>query len=222
MKATYILVDRRTGQEIFRHTVESRATASAIGVNENDLHNATRISSRVFRALAIAGASAAVTEGIRDLDPTVGVDDFGELGNAYGYSEWTQDEWNSFLKIYRNSLIDSLVIGPTVVGLDLIDPFNYVPFADDGAAEKAAATRDQINDFQPSDADRNASQRAANAIHRALARNVAGFLLALTEQEGVTPTPILPCHGDAEVEALKRAFMSRGVSFRTDDCAFDR
>ena len=62
----------------------------------------------------------------------------------------------------------------------------------------------------------------SQANYIAAAENVAGFMVAFAKQEGVEPRPILPCHGSERVEALKRAALSQGIGFTTDDCTIPR
>ncbi|MDX2275936.1 MAG: hypothetical protein NW206_10855 [Hyphomonadaceae bacterium] len=200
LRATYVLVDRHTGVELFRHEASSSAETIFLGLNEGDLRTASQRSWRFVRPLAAAGAIPAASDiAAGELDPE--------------YEEWTQADWNDFWQVYSQSLAAGALIGPVTVGAEFINPWNFLPWADDGAAaERRNGPRQS----------RIGSDRAADANYRTVVANVTAFMLAFSQAQGVEPMPILPCHGGPDVEALKVALQSRGHEYRTDDCSYRR
>ncbi len=209
LTATYTIVERATGQEVFRQTVQTEGTSIFLGLNENDLKLAWDISAPLTAKVAVDGVLARIVERNEDTFNT-------------GLSA---SEWSDFWESYRATAIVSILLGPSVAGLNFVNPNNYFPWASDGAA-KATARReeniDALNDFQAVPEARNARKRSAQANYFASATNASGFLLALAKDQGVAPVPIFPCEGSPKTEALKTIAMMQGIGFTTDSCMIRR
>ncbi|NWG52109.1 MAG: hypothetical protein HXY28_00155 [Hydrogenophilaceae bacterium] len=220
--ATYVIVERATGREVFRRRVSTGGEAAFLKPNEDDLRRGAQRTLTLLRAVNHAGVPLAAFDLFWDFDPTVvGQGDLwdghqGQWWAPIDYDEWSQGDWNEFWEIYRYATLASLVIGPATVGAEIVNPLNFTPFASDSAA--ARARRGDAGGIAQARRERDGRDRAARAIHRATAANVTAFLAALSEQEGVAPVPLVPCWGSPAVEALKAALLAQGRLFRTDDC----
>jgi len=219
LRTTYILVERNSGREVWRHEATSEGFANYVSWNENDLRTATQRSWRATRAAAVAGLLPAGLDLAFDVEGSI--NDFedrsnDETGPWRGYDEWTEADWDAFWQIYSQTLLASALYGPVTVVGENVNPWNFLPWADDEAAAIAASSSGTWRN------ERVGSVRAARANYRAASHNVTSFLMAFTEFSDVELTPVLPCYGDAEVEALKLALMARGHGFRTDSCRLRR
>ncbi|MBI1186968.1 MAG: hypothetical protein GC206_06480 [Alphaproteobacteria bacterium] len=220
--ATYVIVERATGREVFRHRTATAGRAAFLKPNEDDLRRGTQRSLMLIRAVNHAGVPLAAFDLFWDFDPTVvGQSDLwdghqGQWWDPIDYNEWSQGDWNEFWEIYRYATLASLVIGPLSVGAEIVNPLNFTPFASDSAA--ARARRGDAGGIAQARRERDGRDRAARAINRAAAANVTAFLVALSAAEDVAPVPLLPCWGSPAVEAFKAALQAQGRTFRTDDC----
>jgi len=226
LAATYVLVERSSGREIYRQRVGTGGEARFLRLHEGDLRRASQRSWRLLRAVNHAGVSLAGADLLWDFDPTViGQGDLwdghqGQWWDPIDYSEWSQDDWNEFWEVYRYASLAALVAGPALTGLEMANPLNYVPFASDGAA--ARARRGERGGERQAREERDGRARAARAIYRASAGNVTSFLAGLAADQGVEPVPVLPCWGSPAVEAFKAALRAQGRTYRSDDCTIPR
>ena len=123
-------------------------------------------------------------------------------------------------------------IDPILAVYDVANPFNYLAFASNSAADSAhrrsvAAEREARRrvvggSHDSAMAERFGSRRAARANYAAVRTNVSAFLVAFAADNEVDIIPILPCWGTPEQEARKAAIMAAGGRFRTDDCRVQR
>lgn len=206
LRAEYTLVDRATGQTAFSKTVATDAETQFIGFHEGDLRNATQRSARAMRAVTALGlvhVSADLLDNASlDLD---GGDD------AVDYDAWTHEDWNDFWQVYKEAMIAAAVVGPVTATAEVVNPWNFLPWADDDAGRANGRHGSRIG-----------SDRAAQANNAAIYANVTQFLIAFADSQGVKPRPVLPCHGSPQVESFKRALLARGETFTTDNCMVSR
>jgi len=123
-------------------------------------------------------------------------------------------------------------VDPFTAAIALGYPGNYFPFASDSRAENArrsgdlaaAEARQRLTNsaFGDALADRWGRTRAARANYAAAAANVSAFLVAFAADNGVAITPMLPCEGSPEIEALKQDILASGGNFTTDSCTRER
>lgn len=218
MAAIYTLVDRASGQVLFQTTVDSTGKAPFLGLNEQDLRESLDRSGKLLSVVnPTAAAFVLYNLGYEwDITPWAG----GELRETdlyKNYSKWTDADWHHFWRLYTYSVVGSLAAGPLVQGVKYANPVNFLPIASEDAAAKA---RREGRDMPV--ADRSGPMRAAEANQRAVAANVAAFLLDLSASQHIPLMPILPCHGGPDIDAAKRALLEHGESFVTDDCAVRR
>lgn len=164
MAATYVLVDRATGAEVWRREIVTPGASHFLAFNEADWHTA-----------------------------------------------WFVD--------------------PVLAVYTVVNPFNYLPFASDSAADRArrdtedmqrAMHQQLVSGVTYGGVDRMGHSRAARANYAATRMNISAFLIAFAADQQVEMTPILPCWGSPEEEALKAELMAAGRVFRTDDCRVRR
>lgn len=217
LQVRYVLRERATGQVVFAQDFSSDASVRFLGFHEDDAWRASQRSWAATRRVALLGLAPAVADLLYDVDLTI--DGEGNQWTSSGwdpfdYDEWTHEDWNDFWQVYKEALIITSLIGPVTVGAEVINPWNFLPWADDEAARHARHSDPR--------GQRIGSERAAYANYRVVAGNVTAFLLAFSGQQGVEPMPILPCHGSPRIEGFKRELLSRGVMFRSDDCSIPR
>lgn len=200
LSATYVIVDRRTQAEVFRSAIDAEGASRFLRLHEGDLRTATQRSWTGIRATADAGLGAAVADIVLD-----------EADRGSDYSAWSDADWDRFGQVYSQSIVAAAVLGPVSVGAEFINPWNFLPWADDEAAAGAHSVPHNHE-------GRIGSDRAAHANYRAAAASVSGFLLALVEDQNIDLVPILPCYGDAEMDALKRALLASGRAWQSDAC----
>jgi hypothetical protein len=129
--ATYVIVERATGREVFRHRAATGGEAAFLKPNEDDLRRGAQRSLELLRAVNHAGVPLAAFDLLWDFDPTVvGQGDLwdGHQGHWWApidYNEWSQGDWNEFWEIYRYATLGALVLGPVSVGAEIVNPLNF-------------------------------------------------------------------------------------------------
>ena len=216
--ATYRLVSRATGATVHQETVEANFLAIYRGLNEDDANKAYSISAPPFLTYQRALGGYALTEGVlvETINNNQGLTDFfgGPIAEA------SQSTWNDVTQAYVWGTGISLLSGPVIAALDLLDPTNYVALADyrgrgaqsaPGGALKGALSESGIG-------SRDGQERARQVNSQMLAQSVTKFLINLALEEDVQFTLLLPCLETAEIERMRRDIVLSGHSYRTDDC----
>lgn len=186
---------------------------------------------------AAAGTSIRARYGLRvevteAQGPSAGADAHAELAATYILVDRASDAevWRRevrtpgvgyFLAFNESDWQTAWFIDPILAAVEVGNPFNFLPFASNSAADHA---QDQglYGDHARARAERFGPARAARANYAATATNVNGFLVAFAADHDIELIPVLPCWGSAEVEAKKRALLASGRSFATDNCAVGR
>ncbi len=220
-RATYRLVNRRTGEKVFETSVEARFLATYPRLNESDFALAYDIARPgVVGAASAYGTFALAEGGVVEL-----VNNNERLSDFFGgpIDEATQATWTDVQQAYVWTTGLSLLAGPLVVLLDQIDPTNYIAFAsDDERMESGVSGARHGYLSQQGLGSRDGGERARQASTKMLGQSITKFVLDLGRSEEVRFKAILPCTLNKEVEAFKEQLMMQGYGFRTELCAEGR
>lgn len=203
-------------------------------------------------ALAESGLAAGTTVraryGLRvdvaEVDgPTVGADYDSEVVATYvmvdrrdGGEIWRREVRTPgtgyFLTFNESDWQTAWFVDPILAVYNVANPFNYVAFASDSAADRIRRADDATDRERRQSvvagghngamAERFGPARAARANHAAIATNVQAFLVAFASDNNVEMIPILPCWGSPEIEARKVEIMASGGEYVTDNCRVRR
>ncbi len=220
-RATYRIVNRRTGEEVFKSSVEARFLAVYPRLNETDFSLAYDISKPGVVGAAKAYGAFAVAEGglVELVNNNDNLTDFfdGPIDEA------TQATWTDVQQAYVWTTGVSLLAGPLVVLLDQIDPTNYIAFASDNEMMDAGVTGARQGYLSPQGfGSRDGGERARQASTKMLGQSITKFMLDLGKSEEVRFKAILPCTANREVEEMKQELMLQGHGFRTEICGSGR
>lgn len=216
-RATYKIVNRKTGEVVFNSSVEAHFLAIYPRLNESDFARAYDISKPGVVGATQAYAAYAIAEGgVVEL-----VNNNERLSDFFGgpIDEATQATWTDVQQAYVWTTGLSLLAGPLTVLLDQIDPTNYLAFASSDEAMNEAvvgARRGFMSD--QGFGSRDGGERARQASTMMLGQSITKFMLDLGQSEGVRFTAILPCTNNREVEELKHQLMLQGYGFKTEYC----
>lgn len=195
------------------------------------------LQSALADAGAAAGTSVRARYGLRvevteAQGPDAGADFRAELAATYilvdrtsGGEVWRREVRTPgvgyFLAFNESDWQTAWFIDPILAAVEVGNPFNFLPFASNSAADRAQE-QGLYGDHARARAERFGPARAARANYAATATNVNGFLVAFAADNKIELIPVLPCWGSAEVEARKQALLASGRAFTTDNCMVRR
>lgn len=220
-RATYRIVNRRTGEEVYKTSVEARFLAVYPRLNEGDFALAYDIGKPGVVGAAKAYAAYGAIEGgvVELINNNDNLTDFfdGPIDEA------TQATWTDVQQAYVWTTGVSLLAGPLVVLMDHLDPTNYIAFASDNEMmDRGVSGARQGYLSQQGFGSRDGGQRARQASTKMLGQSITKFVLDLGRSEEVRFKAILPCTANREVEEMKQQLMLQGHGFRTELCGEGR
>lgn len=216
--AVYRIVDRATGGVVYEDTIESNFLAIPPGLNEDDAHTAYSISAPPLLATQAAFGTFALGDGV----VVETINNVRDLRHFFDgpLDEASQATWNEAYQGYLWGTGLSVLSGPVLVGLQQLNPFNYVAFGDINGTGPHSAPRGTLRGAlsERGIAARNGTERGKQLNQQMLAQSVTKFVIRLAEADDVRFTLLLPCVGSEEMKALQRDIVLAGHSFQTDDC----
>jgi hypothetical protein len=228
-KATYRVVDRRTGQPVYENIIRSNFIAEYPGINEDDASFAYNVSAPgVIGATAAFGAFSLYEGGLVEV-----WNNNEKLQDFFGgdvIDEVSQAGWNDAYQAYAWVTGVSAISGPALVALGQMnplnyvslqtDPMNYLPLGLSGEDESQRGTRAARfgSLSKVGEGSRNARTRAQQLNTHILAQSLTYFLLDLAQKEDVILTQLVACKdADHTADELIEAVRMRSRII-TDDC----
>lgn len=228
-RATYRIVDRRSGQPVYENVIRSNFVAEYPGINEDDASFAYNVSAPgVIGATAAFGAFSLYEGGLVEV-----WNNNEKLQNFFGgdvIDEVSQAGWNDSYQAYAWVTGVSAISGPALVVLGQMNPLNYVSLqtdpmnylplglshADETQRRAGAARFGSLSTV--GEGSRNARIRAQQLNTHILAQSLTYFLLDLAQKEDVILTQLVACKdADHTAEELVEAVRMRSRII-TDDC----
>lgn len=126
---------------------------------------------------------------------------------------------------YLWGTVAGAAVGPAVVLLEQLNPFNYISSADYfgwGASEAALGTLDGPLSDSGISGFRNGAARARQANSHMLAQSITKFVVLLAASEELAPTIIVPCRDTAANRQTQMELLVAGYNVRSRSCLEER
>lgn len=228
-RATYRVVDRRTGLPVYENIIHSNFIAEYPGINEDDASFAYNVSAPgVIGATAAFGAFSLYEGGLVEI-----WNNNEKLQDFFGgdvIDEVSQAGWNDSYQAYAWVTGVSAISGPALVVLGQMNPLNYVSLQTDpmnylplglsgeDESQRAADAARFGSLSKVGEGSRNARTRAQQLNTHILAQSLTYFLLDLAQKEDVILTQLVACKdANHTAEELIEAVRMRSRII-TDDC----
>lgn len=205
--ATYTVVNRATGEEVLKKTVNADFTAVFPLLNEGDAEIATALPEAVVTGISKLGDKAPeVATGAMIVDKSV--------------VSWSPREiWSGGGgRVAYQSAAWAALWGPAYAGMKFINPFNFVGFPNYFGETPDAPQARQGALSTRGFGSRSGYERAHQADYQIMAQSITKFVIAAGEAEDVKFTTVLPCLDNAEVKEIKYNLMLKGMPWKTDEC----
>ncbi len=205
-RAIYRIVERHSGRVIFERPIEAEFLARFVGLRAEDA-----------APDLIAGPVAEPWSG-HELSPGSPLHSFGHSLTKAASVAISGGTGDAVATAFREDY-QVLLISRALGALAVLSPTNFIAAGDIAGAGGEVRAQTLRGDLSSQGfGGRDASLRAAQANYQMTRQSIARFLIALSQDEHVPMTILVPCLDNAEVRDLKSAIEARGQRWATDDC----
>ena len=203
-RATYRIVDHKTGAAVFERSIEARFTARFVGLSPDD----PGLDLRAPPGLAATGVQGPLLP-LHSLGRSL-----SKAATVALLGGGPDDVANAFRRDYQGLVVNE---GLAIISVAL--PGNFIAGGMIGGPEGITRAKTLQGDMSIEGyGSRDGSLRAAQANRQMIRQSLAKFLLALGADQKIPLTHIVPCRDSAEIAALKAEIVARGDRWISDDC----